>query len=107
MSPRQPVRIANPLPGQVRHLSYSRARECVDKGFAKFDPKGRVVFLFDRSLWRKGERPVEHAALLLVAKFRGLDAFPDRAVLPPSPSVLDAMRPRRGPLRPPLAQVSR
>lgn len=102
MSPEQHVKIANPLPGGHTHMSMSHARRLVKRRDARFDEAGRVV------LKRRSEQAasrVYRGASLLVAQFDGMDAFPDRAVMPPSPEVLARMCPPRAPLRPPMREA--
>jgi hypothetical protein len=89
------VRVLNPPAGGSRWTSAKRARRFVRSGRAHVDGAGQLVFEgTSRSKGRVG---------LLVSAFSGCDAFPGRAVLPPSPS----MRSVTGTaLRPPMRMGS-
>ena len=78
VSPKQEsIKIANPLPGHRDHLSRAHADRLLAQGGARFDGVGRL--LIDHHRYARG---------LLVKQFSGFDAFPARAVLPPSPEVM-------------------
>lgn len=88
------IRILNPAPGGSAYTSYERALRFIKNGRAHFDNSGQLVF-HGRSAGKS------RTVLDTVTQFSGLDARPDRAVLPPSPEVLARMT-SRGPLRPPM-----
>lgn len=104
------VKLVDPPPGGITHVSYADAQRYVRRGRARFDSSGRLVILYGAT--------VDHAGgglrlngkpnlQLLVTEFSGLDAFPGRAVMPPSPTVLRNMGGSyRGPLRPPMMRSS-
>lgn len=87
------VRILNPPEGAAAFTSAKRARRFVRNGRAHY-AAGKLVFHgLGRSVGLVG---------LTVSSFSGCDAFPGRAVLPPSPSVLSRMGSPRA-LRHPVA----
>ena len=100
------VVIANPT-GPRTHVTRARAQIFIDAGVAKFDSVGRLVMLLTdpqvvaRKLDRVNGGPLN---LVIVPEFDGMDAFPGRPVLPPSPKA--RQRAYGGPLRPPVAQSS-
>lgn len=99
VSPKQSVKVANHPSGQSVYLSLSDARRLVKRGGAKFDRCGQLML---DPVEMNRRRNLNKGAVLIVQAFSGLDAFPDRPVMPPSPSVLQRMRSYRGPLVPPL-----
>jgi len=104
------VTVANPPIGGDTHVDYATAKRYVRCGRARFDSSGRLVIKYGSSvdhgsggLRLKGKPNLQ----LLVTEFSGLDAFPGRAVMPPSPTVLRNMGGSyRGPLRPPMMRSS-
>lgn len=84
---RKSVKLASPVRG-FSCVSAKRAERYIRKELAHLDVEGRLVFRFggevsSGQIVAKGRPDFR----LLVREFSGLDAFPDRAVFPPSPSV--------------------
>lgn len=103
MSQKQHVKIWNPAPEGRTHVSLNRAKRFVAEGVAKFDGVGRLVLLYDSATTLRKLNAKGPLGINIVPQFCGLDAFPGRAIMPPSPSVLRQMRSYRGPLVPPLS----
>lgn len=99
------VKIVNPV-APVFHIRRSQALEHVAAGRAEFDSIGRLKWL--RTDQAAVDRKRKGGALqpITVREFCGRDAFPGRAVMPPSPSVLAAQRGYRGPVVPPLRKIA-
>lgn len=77
----------------------------VRRGKAKIRANGTLEFLYDTvddEIDSRRKRNIQNGAQLMVSEYSGIDAFPGRAVMPPSPSVLRNMGAYRGPVRPPL-----
>lgn len=94
------VKIANPVPGGATHTSYSRALRFIHNDRAHFDHLGQLVF-HGRNVGKT------RAGFTVTDRPGGADAFPERAVLPPSAEVIAKMQHKSGlrvPLRPPLAR---
>jgi hypothetical protein len=81
---KHPVRIANPVQGGSNYTSPLRAIRFIKARRAYLDATNRLVFYGEI----KGKTG---AGLDVVDRFSGLDAFPERAVYPPSPEVLARM----------------
>lgn len=79
------VKISNPREAGRTHVSLERARRFVRRGIARFDAAGRLEFLYDPAVM---DRKLRGLPLNEVSVFCGCDAFPDRAVLPPSAEVM-------------------
>jgi hypothetical protein len=94
---KKPVRILNPVDGGARYTSQERAERFVRNGRAYLDACGRLVF-YGMSVGSLSLGKLN----LPVDRFSGVDAFPDRAVFPPSPEALSKMGSKRSTLRPPL-----
>ena len=76
------VKIRNPIPGGRDHTSLERARRFVEHKRAYFDGSGQLVF-HGRNIGRtRGQVQV------IDSRTARPDAFPERAVLPPSPEVM-------------------
>lgn len=88
------VRILNPPPGGSTYTSAKRARRFVAHGRAYIDATGRLVF--------NGTSKSQAGASLVVSVFSGCDAFPGRAVLPPSGTVLARLESHGRAVRPPV-----
>ena len=101
VSPEHHIKIVNPLPGGHSHMKHAHAKRLVRRGDARFDEAGRLV-LVRRSEECAARTQPKRGALLRVEEYSGCDAFPGRAVFPPSPEVLFRMCPPRAPLRPPI-----
>src|ERR1041385_5069641 len=85
------VRIFNPVPGGSISTSHERALRFVRNGRAHFNGNGQLVFHGRNVGMTRSHMPVQdHPS--------GADAFPDRAVFPPSPEVLARMGPPAGPV---------
>ncbi len=96
------VRILNPMPGGSTHTSPARALRFIYARRAYADAVGNLVFL------GVAKAKSRHSACLpVVDRASGLDAFPDRAVFPPSPEVLSRMAHKVAPLRPPVRGEAR
>jgi hypothetical protein len=90
------IRILNPMPGGSPYTSEERAERFVRNNRGYLDSCGHLVFYGESAgKTRPGMPPV-------LKSFSGVDAFPDRAVFPPSGEVLQRMSPTRIPLRPPV-----
>ena len=98
-TPKKIVKVSNPVPGGPGVIALDRARRYVRQRKAKFDTIGQLVFLYDAAVRARVGRSQGHGSEMLVSEFCGLDAFPGRPVLPPSPAVLARLRPYRGPVR--------
>lgn len=96
------VKIANPRDGEPTHIKRSKAERAVLRGEAKFDHCSRLVWLFDPAVLARKTNGYGPLMINAVTEFCGLDAFPGRPVMPPSPMAIDRMRSYRGPVRPPL-----
>ena len=98
------IKVVNPLNSNYTHLSKSHCDRLKRQGLGGFDKAGRFVHM-PRKASAVASSP-KHGPRLVVSAFSGFDAFPDRAVFPPSPEVLAKMQHKpgiRSPLRPPLA----
>lgn len=100
----------NPPANGRSHYGIRHARRLVRQGFAKFDEVGRLVWLADPRILPQSGAPKHHRVRgqvsLLVTEASGFDAFPGRAVCPPSGEWLAKRfsgHRERGPLRAPLA----
>ena len=105
MYTKQKVEIVNPV-APVFHIRRAQALKHVAAGRAKFDSIGRLEWLRADEALIQRERKGGVLQPITVREFCGFDAFPGRAVLPPSPSALDAQRSYRGPVRPPLRKIA-
>lgn len=92
----QSVKVLNPLSGHVSFMSLQHARKLVCRGQAKFDRLGQLEFM------RTDPAVMKSGPLMFVSEFCGLDAFPGRPVMPPSPGVVARQSYYRGPVRPPV-----
>jgi hypothetical protein len=93
------IRILNPVEGGAKCTSSERAQRYIRNGRAYLDSRGWLVF-YGRPL--ENPRLSGKPSLQTVDRFSGVDAFPDRAVFPPSPEALSRMGSKRSTLRPPL-----
>jgi hypothetical protein len=89
------VKILNPMPGGSPYTGVERALRFVKAGRGYIDSCNRLVFYGHSTGNTSGELDV-------VDRFSGIDAFPERAVFPPSPEALHRMGSKRSVLRPPL-----
>lgn len=99
------VKVLNPPPGCREYMAHHHAQRLVNRGAAKFDRGGRLEFLHDSTMLKRmsqGNGSLTALREMVVEEYCGLDAMPERAVMPPSPSVLRCMRKFRGPLVPPV-----
>lgn len=79
------VKIRNPRPGGQTHVHLERARRLIGHGKAYFDAVGQLVFTGQHVGRTRGDLDV------IDARDARPDAFPRRAVLPPSGEVLRRM----------------
>ena len=99
-SNKKKYKVLNPIPGGSEYTSKKRTAQLVRRERAYIDSCGHLVF--------NGQSDSKSRSVLnFVDRFSGFDAFPDRAVLPPSPEYLARLNSGRGPLRPPLRRGAR
>jgi hypothetical protein len=92
------VKILNPMPGGSPRCTPDRAIRFVRTARAYLDSTDTLVF-YGESVGKTG------AGLDVVDRFSGVDAFPDRAVYPPSGEVMAKFTSNRKPLRPPVQKA--
>jgi hypothetical protein len=83
VSTEQSIKIANPGASGASHISRSHAERLIAQHRARFDYAGRLLL--------GEERGAGGVSDLRVQRFSGLDARPDRAVMPPWPEALARM----------------